>query len=254
MQEPQIVFCVNNHIYDKSQDDECPYCRQIEEKYKRLADAYTNGHAKEKSKRRNIDEEATEYGGFSAYGEEATEYGGLPAHDEEATEYGGLPAYDEEATEYGGLPEYDDVGKYHRFKEAKKGKQIKEQSKDVEISHATLPKRMVLGWLVCVKSKVNYGEIFTLHEGNNYIAVKPDGKMEIQPTLNSNDRVMAIIYRDPLSQKFKIEKIAHTEVRINEQPLKGNAILRPYSDIDFPYLKLMFYPLVGVYGFEWGQV
>lgn len=278
MQEPRIVFCVNNHIYDKSQDDECPYCRQIEEKRKRLADAYTNGRAKEKNKRTNTDEEATEYGGSSAYDEEATEYGDSSAYDEEATEYGDSSSYDEEATEYGDSPAYDeeateyggasvcndDVGEHHRLEKAKKGislffkeqheEQIKEQQRDVQISHAVLPKRMVLGWLVCVKSNVDYGEIFTLREGDNYIIIKPDEKIEIQPTVNRNDHVMARIYRDSLSQKYRIEKIARTEVRINEQTLKESAILRPYSDIDFPYVKLIFYPLVGVYGFEWGQV
>lgn len=274
MLEPQIVFCKNNHIYDKSLDEECPYCKQIEERRKRLT-VEVNGRSRPQRQdfgeefTEQSDEEPTEYRSDRASEDDETEY------DDSATEYmDSETEYDDSETEYADSEiEFDDSETEYRDSKPEKdnsryraGSGIRQTKKPekgvvfdpypaeerrVQSGQDREPKREVIGWLVCVESKSDYGETFELRNGSNYILFDQYGRLSIRQDLSSGDQSYAKIYRDPVTLRFQIERGTVSGVLMDERVVTDKMILRPYSDIIFPQAKVMFYPLVGLYGFEW---
>ena len=263
MLEPQIVFCKNNHIYDKSLDEECPYCKQIEERRKRLTvkvseARYPTLQDSEEAFTELSDEEATEYSDKMPGDDLETELGDSAAEDMDSeTEFDdSVTEYEDLETEYhdsrGGTIETvpDTWGRISKPTHSAAGTSSAGEERGA-FRQQQEPKGEVIGWLVCVESKSDYGETFQLRNSSNYILFDSLGKLSIHQSLNSGDCPYAKIYRDPSTLRFQIEKCAVSGVRVNEQDMTNKMTLKPYSDIVFPHAKVMFYPLVGLYGFEW---
>ena len=113
-------------------------------------------------------------------------------------------------------------------------------------------RRKVIGWLVCTASDCDYGCSKELQEGDNYICFDPNGHLQIIHDHIEEASAEAVIYRDQLTGIFRIRPVQDT-VRVNDRVPMGSTYLEPYSSIVFSSASVIFFPAVGVCGFEWRQ-
>lgn len=116
IKEPEVVFCERNHIYDKSLNDKCPYCAQIENSTKQLMrqiegdDAKSGGLLGRLLKNRSTDPYAPKHKkrGILSELEDTTVV--KNQQDDDATVFKGVS--DDDATVYKGVTEDDDATVY----------------------------------------------------------------------------------------------------------------------------------------------
>lgn len=113
------------------------------------------------------------------------------------------------------------------------------------------PVRRVIGWLVCIAGDAEYGRSFELTEGENFIALQPNGSLFCGQQSKPENRMEAVIYRDSATGFFQIQAQGNEAPTMNGIPLSGNCPMQPYSRLTFDALSVVFFPAVGVCGFEW---
>ena len=314
--DPEVVFCEYNHIYDKSLNDSCPYCKQIAEKTNQMKRQINDPPQKVGGKiwdflrsRRGNDNDATVLrrdltaddddptvlsSAAVADDDDATvlSSAAAAAEDDDATEMfagNAVPGEDEDRTEYRPNLRMDTADQQvsqqpdpvisfgfagndaaairinvHVTEEAENSPAalnsfvVKDEpapamivSEPVEAAAAQVRKK-VIGWLICADGEPNYGTSVELKEGINGIVFDDNGVVRIEDAEKSENCTM-VIYRDRMTGIFRIRPENGTQVIVNERTLTCGSNLEPYSCIRVQACSLVFFPAVGVCGFEWRQ-
>ena len=108
-------------------------------------------------------------------------------------------------------------------------------------------RRKVIGWLVCAMGEPNYGTSVELLEGNNGVMFDQKGRVQI------GEDGPIVIYRDRMTGIFQIRAEGESAATVNERTINGSTYLEPYSRIQIGEHGFVFFPAVGVCGFEWRQ-
>ncbi len=216
MTEPQIVYCPNNHIYDKSIDTECPYCRQIAERQKALKGTQQTVTNKKRGRfgktQSVVDEDSTEL--------EIP----VPEHKQNKSR-------DDDATELD-IP-----------------KSVQPDSQETADPDWAFGKPRVMGWLLQISGPGNCGRSVELLEGINLVGLSA-GSLWAGLTDRADAQVFARIYRDSDTGIFRIQ-VMNGELRVNDGPGTEVRVLEPYSKLTLGDTQVVFFPAVGVCGFQW---
>ena len=324
--EPEVVFCEFNHIYDKSLNDSCPYCKQIAERTNQMKRQLNGSSQKAGSKfwsvlrsgrgtdsdatvlRRNVcddDDDATVLmSGHRDDDDDVTElHIAARGNDDDKTEYREAGAELTELKAPQAKPEeapVETIAIRFGYTESEQEKPAplvideipEQQSPEVtaeseeavqavleEISEEqpvqreepceehreeqpeeprflqpvaqpeeVVPdeqRRKVIGWLVCAMGEPNYGTSVELREGNNGVVFDQKGRVQI------GEDGPVVIYRDRMTGIFQIRAEGESVATVNERTLSGSTYLEPYSRIQIGEHGFVFFPAVGVCGFEW---
>lgn len=114
------------------------------------------------------------------------------------------------------------------------------------------PRRKVIGWLVCASSEVDYGISLELKEGRNLISFDESGHLLVLEEDAAEDSAEVVIYRDSITGIFQIRP-NRASVQVNDRTVSSGTYLEPYSRIMLSHAGVVFFPAVGVCGFEWRQ-
>lgn len=291
--EPEVVFCEFNHIYDKSLNDSCPYCKQIAERTNQMKRQLNGSSQKAGGKfwnffrsrsndsdatvllqnSREDDDDATVLvSSLRDEDDDVTELhtvARVSGMDDEKTEYRTDNAADEELTELRVEQLKPDTAPVETisiqidYAESKQDDPISvvicetpvapaaeeavQREAQKEETASAAPRRKVIGWLVCACGEPNYGTSVELREGNNGVMFDDDGRVRI------GDTGTVVIYRDRMTGIFQIRAEGDAVVTVNERTLNGSTYLEPYSRIQIREHGFVFFPAVGVCGFEWRQ-
>ena len=113
------------------------------------------------------------------------------------------------------------------------------------------PLAHLIGWLVCISSEQDYGSSRELRDSMNLVDFDTNGSLRIR--LAEEDTTATIVFRDKETGIFKIRAEENSDVTVNGRTVCAETILEPYSKICFAHGTYVFFPLVGVCGFEWRQ-
>ena len=318
--EPEVVFCEYNHIYDKSLNATCPYCKQIAEKTNQMKSQLSGSEQKDNSRfwrrqKRESDSMTTLLTrrlGFNNRHDEDDDATVLARsvqdNDDDATVLvpQSLGNEDDDATElvvpcgdnteepvlpvvawepeeaFIPLPEVQEVPVQEEDKTpeliavvqveddaAEEAADMQSEAAEPAIEETTeVPEaeqaeepvteeipvvelRRVIGWLVCIRGQHGYGTSLELKEGDNMIAFQADGMLTCNTDAEAEGEFL--INRDPETGFFQIHQALGKTVTVNGGSLCGTSGLMPYSKIELCGTCVVFFPAVGVCGFEWRQ-